>query len=245
MASNLKFGVTSYLSFFLFSCANNSSDPFPPENTAPSIFEEITEGRIATDGGLSRGVAWGDYDGDGDSDLYVSNSNGQWNALYRNNGNGSFKKMTESGFEIKMFSELVRHGGSAQGANRVDYDNDGDLDLFVVGRDDEPNFLFNNIDNLGFVRITDHPLTEEGIRASMACWADIEGDGDLDVFVVASGKGPNRVYKNLGGGTLSFWRNTHLQQGRAVHVPVRAAMPMEMVYLSCMWPMLRLPTRIT
>ena len=177
------------------------------------IFEEITEGRIATDGGLSRGIAWGDFDGDGDPDLYVCNSSGQWNALYRNNGDGTFKKMTEGGFDIKVFSELVRHGGSAQGANWVDYDNDGDLDLYVVGRDDEPNFLFNNIDNLGFTQITDHPLTEEGIRASMACWADIEGDGDLDVFIVASGKGPNRVYENLGDGNFLFLEEHILSEG--------------------------------
>lgn len=211
MSSNQKQLLAASLLVFLMSCAETSE---ATKKVQPhSIFEEITEGRIATDGGLSRGVAWGDYDGDGDPDLYVSNSSGQWNALYRNNGNGTFKKMTEGGFDIKVFSELVRHGGSAQGANWVDYDNDGDLDLYVVGRDDEPNFLFNNIDNLGFTRITEHPLTEEGIRASMACWADIESDGDLDVFIVASGKGPNRIYRNLGDGDFEFMEEHLLSEG--------------------------------
>ncbi|TMU55547.1 CRTAC1 family protein [Flagellimonas algicola] len=211
MSPNLKLLLAVSFPLLLMGCAEKPEE-IKTEHSL-SIFEEITEGRIATDGGLSRGVAWGDYDGDGDPDLYVSNSSGQWNALYRNNGDGTFKKMTEGGFDIKVFSELVRHGGSAQGANWVDYDNDGDLDLYVVGRDDEPNFLFNNIDNLGFTRITEHPLTEEGIRASMACWADIEGDGDLDIFIVASGKGPNRVYKNLGDGNFEFMEEHLLSEG--------------------------------
>ncbi len=211
MTSNLKPMFIAFGLIALLGCVEQKQEPV--QQAPKAIFEEITEGRIATDGGVSRGVAWGDYDGDGDPDLYVANTNGQWNAFYRNNGNGTFKKMTEGGFDIRVYSEVVRHGGSAQGANWVDYDNDGDLDLYVVGRDDEPNFLFNNTENLGFTRVTDHPLTEEGIRASMACWADMEGDGDLDVFIVASGKGPNRMYKNTGDGTFEFLEGHVLSEG--------------------------------
>lgn len=211
MSTNLTPLLACAFLLYLTGCTEKSPEQ---TNTNPaSLFEEITEGRIATDGGLSRGVAWGDYDGDGDPDLYVSNSSGQWNALYRNNGDGSFKKMTEGGGDVRVFSEVVRHGGSAQGANWVDYDNDGDLDLYVVGRDDEPNFLFNNVDNLGFTRVTDHALTQEGIRASMACWADIEGDGDLDVFVVASGRGTNLAFQNKGEGHFELMEDHPLTSG--------------------------------
>ncbi|MEO0571876.1 MAG: VCBS repeat-containing protein, partial [Bacteroidota bacterium] len=101
----------------------------------------VKKGRISTDGGKSRGVAWGDYDGDGDPDLYVANANGQWNTLYRNEGNGNFKKMTAQG---EKASETVIHGGNSQGVNWVDYDNDKDLDLFVVSRREEAIFLFRN-----------------------------------------------------------------------------------------------------
>lgn len=187
------------LVLFSIGCRENTSKN--PSNHKPKeIFKAVERGRLATDGGLSRGVAWGDYDADGDPDLYVANSNGQWNALYRNNGDGTFKKMTEGGGDIGAISETVKHGGNSQGVNWVDYDNDGDLDLYIASRGSEANFLFKNLDNLGFARVTDHPLTDEGMGTSMACWADIEGDGDLDVLVVASGSGSNFLFENLGEG---------------------------------------------
>ncbi|MEX0313668.1 MAG: CRTAC1 family protein [Allomuricauda sp.] len=198
------FGLTSLLVGCKDADTNKSAKEKPND-----IFVAVSEGRIATDAGLSRGVAWGDYDADGDPDLYVSNSNGQWNAIYRNNGDGTFKKMTEGGGDVGAISETVKHGGNSQGVNWVDYDNDGDLDLYVVSRGAEANFLFENMDNLGFKRITDSPLTAEEISASMACWADIEGDGDLDVVVVAGGSGTNLVFENLGNGNLSK-REEHL-----------------------------------
>ncbi|WP_430969085.1 CRTAC1 family protein [Spongiimicrobium sp. 2-473A-2-J] len=213
MRSNFKSFLTSSMLLFLSACATDQMSTNNQNEEAPSIFQEIKLGRIATDGGLSRGVAWGDYDADGDPDLYVANSNGQWNALYRNNGNGSFKKMTDDTGDVKVIAEVVKHGGNSQGVNWVDYDNDHDLDLYIVSRGSEPNFLFNNYDNLGFTRIMDHPLTAEGISASMACWADIEGDGDLDVFVVSSGRGSNLVFKNKGDGQFEQMEGHMLNSG--------------------------------
>src|SRR6185295_7243356 len=56
-------------------------------------FTKITTGPVATDGGDSSGCAWGDYDNDGFIDLFVGN-NPSLNALYHNNGDGSFTKIT-------------------------------------------------------------------------------------------------------------------------------------------------------
>ncbi len=198
--------------FLIFGCKEKAPDVSITEGVPP-LFRIVEHGRIATDGGQSRGVAWGDYDQDGDPDLYVANSNGQWNALYRNNGNGTFKKMTDDGGSIRALSEVVLHGGNSEGANWVDYDNDGDLDLYVASRGKEANFLFRNYENKGFTRITDSPLTEEGISASMSCWADIEGDGDLDVLIVASGSGPNLLFKNLGEGTFEEVKDHPMADG--------------------------------
>jgi hypothetical protein len=101
-------------------------------------FTRVTEGRIAVDEGQSRGVAWGDADGDGDLDLYVANTGGQWNFFYRNDGGGRFAKLRGG--------VAVRHGGNSEGATWADVDNDGDLDLFVAnwGSEDEENALYRN-----------------------------------------------------------------------------------------------------
>src|SRR5262245_20014105 len=58
-------------------------------------FTRITTGSIATDGGDSSGAAWGDYDNDGFLDLFVGN-NPSLNAFYRNNGDGTFTKITNT-----------------------------------------------------------------------------------------------------------------------------------------------------
>ena len=77
-----------------------------------------------------RGAAWGDYDNDGDLDLYLAKV-GSGNRLFRNNGNGTFSDVT-SGALVGPVNSL----GVAWG----DYDNDGDLDLYLTGRN-EPNML--------------------------------------------------------------------------------------------------------
>ena len=166
---------------------------------AAPLFIGVLEGRIGTDGGSTRGVAWGDFDGDQDPDLYLGNSQGQWNGFYRNEGDGTFKKLTEH--YQSPWGQVVRHGGQSEGVNWVDFDNDGDLDLFVANRTQEPNFLFRNDGPGGFERIYDHPLTAEGISTSMACWADVDRDGDLDVFLANyREQQANAVFRNLGAG---------------------------------------------
>ena len=194
----------------LLACA----EPMSNEMISKGIFRSHDEGRIATDGGLSRGVAWGDYDADGDPDLYVANSNGQWNALYRNDGQGLFKKMTASYHKV---SEAVIHGGNSQGAHWIDYDDDGDLDLYVTSRGEEACLLFRNDSMQEFIRIEDSPLTAEGISASMACWADFDQDGDLDVFLAGYGQ-PNALFENQGTGLFIAVENSKLtdnHEGRA------------------------------
>ncbi len=175
------------------------------------VFVSLKEGRLATDGGMSRGVAWGDFDNDGDPDLYVANSGGQWNAFYRNQGNGKFRKMTETA--RNSLAEVVIHGGQSQGVNWVDYDNDGDLDLYVVSRGDEANLLFRNDNGSGFSRIVTGALVEDNISASTACWADIEGDGDLDVVLVGYSTSPNMVFRNQGKGAFEQIEDSPLAKG--------------------------------
>ncbi len=206
--------LTLAIAILIFTGCGDRHEVEQFEDNKTPIFVLVENGRIATDGGESRGVAWGDYDSDGDPDLYVANASGQWNALYRNDGNKNFKKIT---IASNKASEMVRHGGNSQGVNWVDYDNDQDLDLFVVSRGAEPNLLFRNDSLTSFVRITDSPLTKDSISASMACWADMDNDGDLDVFLAGYGQ-PNLLFKNIGDGQFEEIETTPLtanKEGRA------------------------------
>ena len=93
-------------------------------------FVDVTEtAGVAISQQLGTGAAWGDYDGDGDPDLYVTN----WgsavtitrNALFRNNGDGTFT-------DVAGQAGVAREGFNSITATWSDYDNDGDLDLYVV-----------------------------------------------------------------------------------------------------------------
>lgn len=111
-------------------------------NDGGGTFTSITTGVIAADGGSSVGSAWGDYNNDGHLDLFVSNDNNQNNALYENNGDGTFTKITSG--------DIVNDGGRSNGSIWGDYDNDGDLDMFVTNGDQptaQNNSLYKNDGN--------------------------------------------------------------------------------------------------
>ena len=92
------------------------------ENVGGGLFEDVTEGSGAEDAGYGMGVACGDYDNDGDVDLYVTNYGP--NVMLENRGDGSFRDVT--------VTAGVGHEAWGSSAGFFDYDRDGDLDLFVV-----------------------------------------------------------------------------------------------------------------
>ncbi|MDJ0840809.1 MAG: VCBS repeat-containing protein [Acidobacteriota bacterium] len=85
-------------------------------------FTDVTEAAGVREGGLTLGVAWGDYDRDGNPDIYVANDFGR-NAMLRNNGDGSF---TDTTLETNTMDF-----GFGMSATFADADNDGDLDIYV------------------------------------------------------------------------------------------------------------------
>jgi hypothetical protein len=131
---------------------------------------------------MGSGVAFLDADGDGDQDLYFVNGR-SWPgrpaaggaAFYKNNGTGGFVDATRgSGLDVPMYG---------MGAAAADYDNDGDVDLFVTGLNG--NRLFRNGGTGVFVDVT----AASGLPASTgfgtsAAWLDYDKDGVLDLFVV-------------------------------------------------------------
>lgn len=144
---------------------------------------------------LVESVAWGDYDGDGDQDLYLTGDGP--NHLFRNEGGGVF---TEVGAEVG-----VDFPGFSVGTAWGDLDNDGDVDLYVVNfgiRD----LLYRNDGPVGpggawqFTEVAiDAGVTEESSSRGMA-FLDFDRDGLLDIYVNAIGA--DILYHNLGGLTF-------------------------------------------
>lgn len=125
------------------------------------------------------GVAWIDFNNDGFVDLYfVNGPTGAANALYRNNGNGTFADVTE-----RSGTGAAAHQGYKTGVAVGDYDNDGRLDLYVTSFG--PNILFRNNGDGTFSDVT----AKAGVAGGMTEWStstgffDYDRDGDLDLYV--------------------------------------------------------------
>jgi len=143
--------------------------------------------------------AWGDVDGDGDFDLYVSGQD-SYGALYLNEG-GVFRDASVDGGFL--------HAQSGFSSTLVDYDNDGDLDLYV-GRDGwsgaSENSLYRNDGSGRFTEVTELSGLGDPNTAFVVAWTDYDRDGDLDVYIcngIVGGGDTNVLYRNNGDGTFS------------------------------------------
>src|SRR5580704_4693310 len=128
---------------------------------------------------MGAGVSIVDFDRDGWSDIYVTNSAiGSKNTLYRNLGDGTFKDVAA---ELGIADVNQSGTGVSTGAVWGDYDNDGYEDLFLIkwGRPE----LFHNDQGHGFTRVTEQAGLPPWINANTAIWLDYDGDGLLDLFV--------------------------------------------------------------
>ncbi len=169
-------------------------------NEGDGTFSRVLSGTMVTDGGYSETASWGDYNNDGLVDLYVSNSEGTLrNFLYKNLGTGQFVRITTG--------RQSTDEGTSRGVNWVDYDGDGDLDLFIANESGENEFLYQNmlvesgIDT--FQRVADDPLVAAGGSSWSGSWADYDNDGDQDVFVANWGNGTSRIFVNSGAGSFT------------------------------------------
>lgn len=106
------------------------------KNNGASGFSKITTGAIVTDMGAGHGVAWGDFDNDGDLDVHVARDNSNSDRYYRNEGNFTFTSVS---------TPATTPFRSAYGVAAADYDQDGDLDLFLpTARSEGPSVLYRN-----------------------------------------------------------------------------------------------------
>jgi hypothetical protein len=183
-------------------------------NEGHGMFTTVTNGIIVHDVSVGQGTSWGDYDNDGYLDLFVVNPNAR-NFLYRNNGDGTFSKITNGA--------IVTDIGNGHGCGWADYDNDGYLDLFVANRLG-PNFLYHNNGDGTFTRVTNGVVPTDAADAVSGAWADYDNDGFPDLFVTELNSFANRLYRNNGNSNnwLTVQCSGRLSNRAAIGAKVRA-----------------------
>jgi hypothetical protein len=162
---------------------------------SPDRFEDVGASvGLPTDGGNPRSVAWGDYDNDGDLDVYIGYSglDEPANRLFRNNLQDGRNDFTEVGEAAG-----VAMRGAIRQVSFVDYDADGDLDLYVAFRDSVNRLLQNN-DGV-FSDVTFVTGIAEPRRTVGACWFDMDADGDLDLFTANQNGDRDGMFRNDNG----------------------------------------------
>ncbi len=159
---------------------------------------------VFTQGYLGIGQAWGDYDNDGWTDLYVIGGLSP-STLYHNNQDGTFS-ISEYAADVSLSD--VWSGGAVW----ADYNNDGFKDLYVVAHG--PNVLFHNEAGQGFQDVTETAGVGDSGKGSTAAWGDYDADGYLDLYVAnwrcypecprenAAALASDRLYHNQGDGTF-------------------------------------------
>ncbi len=172
----------------------------------------------------SMGVTAGDFDGDGDEDLFMTHLDRETNTLYVNDGTGNFLDATDA---HKLGRISLQYTGF--GAEWLDFDNDSDLDLFVANGAvrieeslrgqpfpyQERNQLIRNDGRDGFSDMTEQsgPALALVEVSRGAAFGDLDNDGDIDI-VVANNNGPARLLRNTIDGD-NHWLTVRLQGTRS------------------------------
>ena len=160
----------------ILSQARHQEIPFDDFKLQPLLPNKLTQ--------HGPGTAWGDLDGDGDDDFFFGGAKGQSGQLFLNSGKGKFVSHPSRALAAAMASENL-------GALFFDSDGDGDLDLYVAhGSSEAPpghpsylDHLYLNDGKGSFSRAPAGALPNRSFSSGPVAGADIDRDGDLDLFV--------------------------------------------------------------
>ena len=218
----IDFDNDGFVDLYFVSGAPGSSNMLY-RNNHDGTFTDVTQrsGAAAITRAYKTGVAVGDYDNDGDSDLYITAFGP--NVLLRNNGDGTFTDVTAAAGVAGGAQEWSTSTGF------FDYDRDGDLDLYVANyldvRDENPwcgdrkpgyrmycnPTIFEGTPDRLFRNNGDGTFTDVSAKAGIAnpagkglgvVFCDVDRDGDVDVYV-ANDLVRNFLYRNNGDGTFT------------------------------------------
>ena len=146
------------------------------------LYENGESGRALMVEATGGGVAWFDYDSDGELDLLLNQggdptSHGDRvrpkDQLFRNIGSGIFEEVSARA--------TIDDGEYSQGVTVGDFDNDGFDDVYSTGI--RHNVLFHNQGDGTFVNITNSAKVDVKLWSTSGAWGDLDGDGDLDLYV--------------------------------------------------------------
>ena len=183
--------------------ARTAAAPVDVVTGGGGFFTDIPASVAAVEEGLTD---WIDVDSDGDLDLFLTGRNRSGTriaAVYLNDGTGSFTLLNPDGNGNTDGLRGVTRASSAWG----DYDDDGDPDLLLTGRDDSfspsTTLYENNVNGGTAFSTVSAGLT--GVVDGSSSWGDADGDGDLDLVVTGSDGSPPTatIYRNEGGGSFS------------------------------------------
>jgi hypothetical protein len=205
--------------------ANDSGPNYVYRNRGDGTFADVSYPSGAALDGNGReqahmGIAVGDYDNDGRSDIHITNFSDDFNVLYRNHDGASF---TDVSFRMGVATTSMPFLG--WGTDFLDYDNDGWLDLLVVNGHVYPiadqmawntsyaqrALLFRNLAGKRFEEVgaaAGPGLTTPRVSRGSAI-GDIDNDGDLDV-VVNNLDGMPTLARNVGGSAAGHWLKVRL-----------------------------------
>lgn len=175
----------------LYASRGYDTGPTPPKpphpdrsmlylNDGKGSFARAEDNALSNGDHYTSGSTWADMDADGDLDVFVSTQVGKPDVFYRNLGGGRFEKQPLGPVTEVKASNFM--------SSWVDIDGDGDLDLMSGGPTLEkgaPMLIYRNDDG-AFVQVKDTPIDNGPNNPGAALWADLDNDGDQDLFVANS-----------------------------------------------------------
>ena len=199
VSNYLKFSYDKHLVFTAGGVPNYMGPPYYPptsdtlyRNNGDGTFTDASdEAGISEYLGAGMGMVCSDYDGDGDTDIFVANDISEGNFLFRNDGTGKFDDIA---LPAGVAYDLHGDEQGSMGVDVGDYDNDGLFDFYVTSYQRQSATLYKGLGDDIFEDVTRTTGAGRGTVANVTwgtSFVDFDNDGDRDIFVACGHLQPN------------------------------------------------------